>query len=144
LKALEPLLRIINGIRRARDVMPAIVALHAAGMPVVVDLKVLRDAQGNPYAQLGPGGFGLPDAGFYTSAEPEVQALAPRYQAAVAAWRQGSGSKADTAAAEAAQVWQMEAALARATVAGTPFQVLAMKDAEKVAGSLDLTALLAA
>ncbi|MBY4598923.1 M13 family metallopeptidase [bacterium BD-1] len=144
LKTIEPLLRTINGIRRSRDVMPAIVALHAAGMPVVVDVKVLRDAQGNPYAQLGPGGFGLPDAGFYTSAEPEVQALAPRYQAAVAAWLHGSGSKADKAAAEAAQVWQMESALARATVAGTPFQVMAMKDAEKVAGSLDLTALLAA
>lgn len=144
LRSVEPLLKTIAGIRRSRDVMPAIAALHAAGVPVLVDVQVLRDAQGQPYAQLGAGGFGLPDAGFYTSAEPEVQALAPRYQAALAAWLQASGSRADRAAAEAAQVWQMELALARATAAGTPFQVLAMKDAEKVAGALDLEALLAA
>lgn len=144
LRSVEPLLKTIAGIRRSRDVMPAIAALHAAGVPVLVDVQVLRDAQGQPYAQLGAGGFGLPDPGFYTSAEPEVQALAPRYQAALAGWLQASGSRADRAAAEAAQVWQMELALARATAAGTPFQVMAMADAGKVAGALDLEALLAA
>lgn len=144
LRSVEPLLKTIAGIRRSRDVMPAIAALHAAGVPVLVDVQVLRDAQGQPYAQLGAGGFGLPDEGFYTSAEPEIQALAPRYKAALAAWLQHSGSRADRAAAEAEQVWQMELALARATAAGTPFQVMAMADAQKVAGALDLEALLAA
>lgn len=144
LRSVDPLLKTIAGIRRSRDVMPAIAALHAAGVPVLVDVQVLRDAQGQPYAQLGAGGFGLPDEGFYTSAEPEIQALAPRYKAALAAWLQHSGSRADRAAAEAEQVWQMELALARATATGTPFQVMAMADARKVAGALDLEALLAA
>ena len=143
-KPLQPLLDIVARIRRTKDVAPAIAALHAAGMPVLVDLQVLRDRAGVPYAQLGPGGLGLPDAGFYTRSEPEVLALQPRYRAALAQWLRLTGSPQDKAAAQADAVWQMELALARATATGTPFQVMAFADAEKVAGAIDLEALMAA
>src|SRR5690606_11970994 len=39
IKPLQPLLAIVDRIRRTRDIGPAIAALHAAGLPVVVDVK---------------------------------------------------------------------------------------------------------
>ena len=79
LKPVQPLLAIIDRIKRPKDIATAVAALHAAGMPVLVDLKVLRDNQGNPYAQVGPGGLGLPDPGFYASTDPLVQPVEVRY-----------------------------------------------------------------
>jgi putative endopeptidase len=135
---MQPLLAIIGKIRRAKDVAPAIAALHAAGMPVMVDLKVLRNDRGTPYAQVGAGGMGLPDPGFYGSADPLVQPVEQRYQAAVAEWLRHSGSPEAQVAAQAAGVLAMERTLAQATLAGTPFQVMAVKDANRLAGALDI------
>jgi putative endopeptidase len=143
-KPLEPLLAIINGIRRARDVAPAIAALHAAGMPVLVDLQVLRDNTGNPYAQVGAGGLGLPDAGFYASADPLVQPVEQQYQAAISEWLRLTGTPANKLAEQTGWVMQVERELAKATLAGTPFQVMAFEDANKVAGGLGLEAILTA
>lgn len=144
IKPLEPLLAIINGIRRNRDVAPAIAALHAAGMPVLVDLQVLRDNTGNPYAQIGAGGLGLPDAGFYTSTDPLVQPVVQRYEAAVSEWLRLTGTPANKLAEQTGWVMQIERELAKATQAGTPFQVMAFEDASKVAGDLGLPAILTA
>jgi putative endopeptidase len=143
-KPLEPLLAIINGIRRQRDIAPAIAALHAAGMPVLVELQVLRDNTGNPYAQVGAGGLGLPDPGFYASADPLVQPVEQQYQAAVSEWLRLTGTPANKLAEQTGWVMQIERELAKATQAGTPFQVMAVADAGKVAGGLGLEAILAA
>lgn len=144
IRPIEPMLAIVNKIRRSRDVAPAIAALHAAGMPVIVDLQVLRDARGNPYAQVGPGGMGLPDPGFYASADPLVQPVEAGYQAALAEWLKLTGSAPAKAAAEAAAVLQMERQLAQATLPGVAFTVMPIGEADKLSDSLGLKDLLAA
>lgn len=144
LKPVQPLLAIIDKIKRPKDIAPAVAALHAAGMPVLVDLKVLRDNQGNPYAQVGPGGLGLPDPGFYASADPLVQPVEARYLAAVAQWLKLGGTPDAKMVEQAGWVGRMERELAQATLAGTPFQVMAIKDAQKVGGSINLEGILKA
>lgn len=144
IRPIQPMLAIVDKIRRNRDVAPAIAALHAAGMPVVVDLQVLRDVRGNPYAQVGPGGMGLPDPGFYANTDPLVQPVEARYQAAVADWLRLTGTPANRAAADAAAVLQIERQLARATLPGVGFTVMPVAEAEKLAAGLGLKDLLAA
>src|SRR5688572_18883724 len=82
----------------------AIAALHAAGLPVLVDLQVLRDNRGNPYAQVGPAGMGLPDPGFYGSADPLVQPVEQKYTAAVSEWLRLTGTPANKLAEQTGQV----------------------------------------
>lgn len=144
LKSVQPLLAIIDKIKRPKDIAAAVAALHAAGMPVLVDLKVLRDNQGNPYAQVGPGGLGLPDAGFYASTDPLAQPVEARYLAAVAQWLKLAGTPDAKMVEQAGWVGRMERDLAKATLAGTPFQVMAIKDAQKIAGSINLEGILKA
>lgn len=136
--AMKPLLARIDRIRKPRDVAAAIADLHAAGVPVLVDFQVMRDAQAQPYAQIGPGGLGLPDGGFYASAEPEARAVLQRYRAAVSAWLRLTGTPDKKLAEHAGWVVAMESELAQATLAGAPFQVMAFKDAEAVTGELAL------
>ena len=144
LQSVQPLLAIIDRIKRAKDIAPAVAALHAAGMPVLVDLQVLRDNEGNPYAQVGPGGLGLPDLGFYASTDPLVQPVEVRYVAAVAEWLRLSGTPQANLVEQAGWVGRMERDLAKATLSGSPFQVMAIKDAQKIAGSINLGAILQA
>lgn len=143
-KPLAPLLAIVDKIKKTRDIAPAIAALHAAGMPVLVDLQVLRDNQGNPYAQIGAGGIGLPDPGFYDSTDPLVQPVEKRYGAAVWEWLRLTGTPEAKLVEQTGWVLQMERTLAKATLSGTPFQVMATKDAAGVAGALELERLLTA
>lgn len=143
-RPLAPLFAIIDRIKRPRDIAPAIAALHAAGVPVLVDVQVLRDNAGKPYAQVNAGGVGLPDPAFYTSAEAEAQAIRTRYGAAIAEWLRLTGTPQNKLAEQTTQVAAMELQLAQATAAGTPFQVMAMADAKKVTGALDIEGLLAA
>ncbi len=144
LRPIEPLLAIVNRIKRPKDVAKAIASLHAAGMPVLVDLQVQRDATGKPYAQIGPAGMGLPDPGFYASADPLVQPVEAKYGAAVSEWLRLTGTPQAKLAAETAAVLQIERDLAKSVLAATPFQVMAARDAAKVAGALDLEGVLAA
>lgn len=143
-KPLEPLLAIVNKIKRSRDIAPAIAALHAAGLPVLVDLQVLRDNRGNPYAQVGPAGMGLPDPGFYGSADPLVQPVEQKYSAAVSEWLRLTGTPANKLAEQTGQVLQMERALATSVLANESFTVMQIPDAAKVASGLELEKLLAA
>ncbi|MCX7032900.1 MAG: M13 family metallopeptidase, partial [Arenimonas sp.] len=113
-------------------------------MPVLVDLQVLRDNQGNPYAQVGPAGLGLPDPGFYASTDPLVQPVEVRYLAAVAGWLGLAGTPEAKRVEQAGWVGRMERDLAKATLAGAPFQVMAIKDAQKLAGGIDLGGILKA
>ena len=144
LKSVQPLLAIIDRIKRPKDIAPAVAALHAAGMPVLVSLQVLRDSEGKPYAQVGPGGLGLPDEGFYASTDPLAQSVEVRYVAAVAAWLRQSGTPEAKLVEQAGWVGRMERDLAKATLAGTPFQVMAFQDAQKIAGSVNLDGILKA
>lgn len=142
---LQPLLAIVDKIRKTRDIAPAIAALHDLGLPIVVDVKIQRDAQGVPYAQIGPGGLGLPDASFLTSTSSEAAAVQLKYRAALTTWFGLAGVKPKDVAKQVEWATQMEMALAKATSAGgTPFQQMDMAQAVGVTGALELEKLLAA
>ena len=76
-----PLLKRIDGIRKTRDVAPAIAALHHVGIPVLfnfgadVDLRELDRHLG----YFSQGGLGLPDPAYYTRGDADTQALVARY-----------------------------------------------------------------
>ncbi len=71
----------IDGIRRAKDVAPAIAALHQVGIPVLFNFSADVDLQrARPPSRLFPqGGLGLPDPAYYTRGDADTQALVARY-----------------------------------------------------------------
>lgn len=81
-RPIAPLLARIDGIRRTRDIAPAIAALHQVGIPVAfgfnadVDLASL-DRHIGYFSQ---GGTGLPGPDYYTREDADAQALMDRYR----------------------------------------------------------------
>lgn len=111
---LAPLLQRIDGIRRDKDIAPAIAALHQVGIPVVfnfsadIDLKDL-DRHIGYFTQ---GGLALPDPAWYTSADPDSRALFSRYQDYVKQILTLTGTPADRIDADTAAVLDLERRIA--------------------------------
>ncbi len=111
---IAPLLERINGIRRPRDLPPAIAALHQVGIPVLfnftadVDLADL-DRHAGYFAQ---GGMGLPDPGYYTRTDAETRELLGQYEAYVGQILTLTGTAPANVAAEARQVIAFETRIA--------------------------------
>jgi len=84
-KPIAPLLDRINAIKKAKDVAPAIAALHQVGIPVAfnfspdVDLRAL-DRHIGYFMQ---GGLGLPDPAYYTRNDADTKQVMDRYRAYV-------------------------------------------------------------
>lgn len=76
-----PLLKRIDGIRRAGDVAPAIAALHQVGIPVLFNFRADVDLRetGRHLGYFAQGGLGLPDPAYYTRTDADTQALMTRY-----------------------------------------------------------------
>ncbi len=114
---IAPLLDRINGIKRAKDVPPAIAALHQVGIPVVfnfspdVDLQAL-DRHIGYFMQ---GGLGLPDPEYYTRTDPETRELLGRYRNYVKQILALTGTPAAQLDAEANAVIDLETRIARAS-----------------------------
>jgi putative endopeptidase len=114
---IAPLLSRIDGIRRDKDIPPAIAALHQVGIPVLfqftpdVDLADL-DRHIGYFTQ---GGLGLTDPTYYTRADPDTQALLGRYKDYVEKILVLTGTPADKAAAQAQQVIDIETRIANAS-----------------------------
>lgn len=112
---IAPLLGRINGIRRAKDIPPAIAALHQVGIPVAfgfsadVDLNDLESHVG----YFTQGGTGLPDPAYYTRTDADTRALLGRYVDYVQKILSLTGSAPDKVAAEAQQVIDLETRLAQ-------------------------------
>ena len=76
-----PLLKRIDAIRKAKDIAPAIAALHQVGIPVAfhfgadIDLRDLDRHLG----YFSQGGIGLPDPAYYTRGDADTKALVARY-----------------------------------------------------------------
>ena len=78
---IAPLLKRIDGIRRDRDIAPAIAALHQVGIPVAFDFAADIDLA-DPNRNIGyftQGGLGLHDPAFYTRSDADTRALMARY-----------------------------------------------------------------
>jgi putative endopeptidase len=117
-KPIAPLLDRINGIKRAKDIPPAIAALHQVGIPVAfnfsadVDLADL-DRHIGYFAQ---GGTGLPDPAYYTREDADARALLALYNNYVQKILALTGTAAKDLASEAQQVIDLETRLARASM----------------------------
>lgn len=79
---IAPLLARIDGIRRARDIPPAITALHEVGIPVAFGFNADVDLAdlGSHIGYFTQGGLGLPDPAYYTRTDDDTRALLGQYR----------------------------------------------------------------
>ncbi|MCR6662566.1 MAG: M13 family metallopeptidase [Luteimonas sp.] len=114
---IAPLLARIDGIRRARDIAPAIAALHQVGIPVVFNFTADLDlANLDRYVgYFAQGGLGLPDPAYYTSQEANARTLLGRYTEYVQNILRLTGTPENRVAADMALVIDLETRIARAS-----------------------------
>ncbi|GAB2516038.1 M13-type metalloendopeptidase [Lysobacter humi (ex Lee et al. 2017)] len=112
-----PLLSRIDAIRRAKDIPPAIAALHQVGIPVAFNFSAdidLADTDRH-IGYFSDGGLGLPDPAFYTRTDPETREVMTRYRAYVEKILLLTGVPQAQVAATAQQVIDLETRLAQAS-----------------------------
>jgi putative endopeptidase len=114
---IAPLLKRIDAIRRARDIPPAIAALHQVGIPVAFNFAADVDLQDldRHIGYFSQGGLGLPDPAFYTRTDADTRALLARYTQYVQAILALAGTPQKRVAADAALVLDLETRIARAS-----------------------------
>jgi putative endopeptidase len=116
-KPIAPLLSRIDGIKRAKDIPPAIAALHQVGIPVLfnfaadVDLADLNRHIGY-FAQ---GGLGLTDPAYYTRTDADTRAVLGRYTDYVKKILSLTGTPQDKLDAQAQLVVDLETRIAQAS-----------------------------
>jgi putative endopeptidase len=76
-----PLLARIDGIRKSKDVAPAVAALHQVGIPALFNFTADLDlrALDRHVGYFSQGGLGLPDPAYYSRSDADTQALVARY-----------------------------------------------------------------
>ena len=116
-----PLLTRIDGIRKPKDVAPAIAALHQVGIPVVFNFSADLDlrALDRHLGYFSQGGLGLPDPAYYSRGDADTKALMSRYADYVKRILALTGVPEKSLAAETAAVLDIEtriAAIARPLV----------------------------
>ena len=79
---IAPLLARIDGIRRARDIAPAIAALHQVGIPVAFQFNADLDLADldRHIGYFTQGGLGLPGPDYYSRQDEDTGALLERYR----------------------------------------------------------------
>lgn len=111
------LLSRIDAIRRARDIPPAIAALHQVGIPVAFNFSADLDL-GDLDRYVGyftQGGIALPDPAYYTREDADTRALLGRYTEYVEKILALTGTPQDKLKEEMAMVLDLETRLARAS-----------------------------
>lgn len=114
---IAPLLQRIDGIKKSRDIAPAIAALHQVGIPVVFNFSAdidLRDLNRH-LGYFSQGGVGLPDPAYYTRSDADARALLSRYSDYMQKILVLTGVPEKDAAAEAASVIELETRIASAS-----------------------------
>ncbi len=105
----------INAIKRARDIPPAIAALHQVGIPVAFnfgpDVDLLHLDRHIGYFMQG--GLGLPDPDFYLRNDTETRELLGRYRAYVQQVLSLTGTPLDRLDAESQWVIDLETRIAQ-------------------------------
>ncbi|MCD9126424.1 M13 family metallopeptidase [Luteimonas fraxinea] len=113
-KPIAPLIARIDGIRRTRDIAPALAALHQVGIPVLfefgaeVDLADLNRHVG----YFTQGGLGLPDPAYYSRGDAETQQIVSQYTQYVRNILALTGTTEDRLDAETALVIDLERRIA--------------------------------
>lgn len=116
-RPIAPLLSRIDAIKRAKDVAPAVAALHQVGIPVLFNFGADLDLQelDRHIGYFSQGGLGLVDPAWYTRTDADTRAVMTRYDAYVQKILALTGSKPERLAAEARQVLDLETRIARAS-----------------------------
>src|SRR4249919_3928775 len=98
-----PLLARIDSIKRAKDIPPAIAALHQVGIPVAFNFGADIDLHdlSRHIGYFSQGGLGLPDPAFYTRNDPDTRAVMSRYEDYIKKLLTLAGTPQDRVAADA-------------------------------------------
>ena len=114
---IAPLLDRINGIRRARDIPPAIAALHQVGIPVLFNFSADLDLADldRHIGYFAQGGTGLPDPAYYTREDADARALLGLYNNYVRQILALTGTAEADLAAQSQMVIDLETRIARAS-----------------------------
>lgn len=116
-KPIAPLIARIDGIRRTRDIAPAIAALHQVGIPVLFNFGAEADL-GDLNRHLGyfvQGGLGLPDPAYYSRGDAETQQIVAQYTQYVRNILALTGTAEDRLDAETELVLDLERRIAAAS-----------------------------
>lgn len=116
-KPIAPLIARIDGIRRTRDIAPALAALHQVGIPVLFDFGAEVDlADLNRHVgYFTQGGLGLPDPAYYSRGDAETQQIVAQYTQYVRNILALTGTAEDRLDAETALVIDLERRIAAAS-----------------------------
>ncbi|MGY1457404.1 M13 family metallopeptidase [Luteimonas sp. A534] len=114
---IAPLLDRINGIKRAKDIPPAVAALHQVGIPVLFNFSADLDLADldRHIGYFAQGGTGLPDPAYYTREDEEARALLGLYNGYVQKILALTGTAEADLAAESQLVIDLETRIARAS-----------------------------
>lgn len=113
-KAIQPELDKIAGIKGWEDIMPIVAQMHRHGQGPLFSLWVDQDAEDSKryIINLNQGGTGLPERDYYFAQNPEKENIRKQYVAFLAKLLVLSGEDAATADAHAAKCLEMETKLA--------------------------------
>lgn len=114
---IAPLLGRIDGIRRDKDIAPAIAALHQVGIPALFNFSANIDLQDfqRHIGYFGQGGLALPDPAWYTRTDADTVALFGRYRDYVRKVLVLTGSPPERVEADLAAVLDLEKRIATAS-----------------------------
>lgn len=138
---IAPLLERIAGIKRPKDVPPAIAALHQVGIPVVFNFGADVDLQDldRHIGYFSQGGTGLPDPAYYTRMDPRTRELLSRYNNYVQKMLALSGTPQAQLAAEAQLVIDLETRIAQASASLPALRDARANYAQVATNTLDKT-----
>ena len=113
-KPIAPLIARIDGIRRTRDVAPALAALHQVGIPVLFDFGAEVDLADldRHLGYFTQGGLGLPDPAYYSRGDAQTQQIVSQYTQYVRNILALTGTAEDRLDAETALVLDLERRIA--------------------------------
>jgi predicted metalloendopeptidase len=114
-KALDPLRKVIRGVKDAKTLAIAVAALHDAGANVFFTFGAtqdFKDAQ-RLIGEIDQAGLGLPDRDFYTRDDGKSKEILGKYEGHVTALSELGGHAAKETKTIAADVLRIETALAK-------------------------------
>ena len=116
-KALDPLRKVIRGIKDAKTLAVAVAALHDAGADVLFSFagtQDFKDAQ-RIIGEIDQAGLGLPDRDFYMRDDAKSKEILAKYATHVATLSELGGHSAKETKAIAEDVVRIETAIAKAS-----------------------------
>lgn len=138
---IAPLLTRIAGIKRTKDIPPAIAALHQVGIPVAFNFVADVDLQDldRHVGYFSQGGMGLPDPAYYTRMDPRTRELLGRYNNYVQKMLALTGTPQAQLAAEAQLVIDLESRIAQSSASVAALREPRANYAQVATNTLDKT-----